>query len=673
MPVTMGGMASGINTDEIIDKLINVESQPIKKIQVEKQEYQEKKQALGVMGDQLKELQKAAKELYGFRASYDDKKAISSVPGIVEASATPQAEKGIKRVRVERLAAFHKIVSDQVEADLSIPAGDFSIEVNGEKHPIRFRGGRIDALAERITEEAGKIVTAQIVNTTGTRRVLAMESKVSGERGEILLSGDKDMLKRIGLVSGQKDADKNKSILVFDTKNFRTYGGETREKEDGSLAVAPDGRSVDIKGMLWREFVLPVQKEIKKDTYLEFQGSYTAPPSEAAEEDTLPYKVETGPEDKVVIKGIELKSYNISRERPLDRKPPQKDFADDPAGIGLVYEENGQRKEKIYSIKEAVKGNREIPVGVELEGKTVSAVIFYANQGDAKFANAALVTPEKGKDLLEPKNLISKADNAKMKLDGVDVERDKNDGINDMIRGVTLNLRSAAPDTDVEIRIEHDIDKAVERIRKFVETYNKYIDLHTSFTRAGKTEKLNDFDKVKRESGIFTTDMTFQSLNNQLRMSVSNAYPSTAERIFRMFSEIGVSTGAVNSSWESIKYGKLVVDEPVLREAIMSNPDGVRNLFGSDNDGDNRIDNGLAFTVENVLDPYVRPGKNIIATKVSLQDDSIKSADERIARLQDHLKSYEEKLRKKFSTMEKSVSGSKSQRDWMNQQMGGQK
>ena len=160
MPVTMGGMASGINTDEIIDKLINVESQPIKKIQVEKQEYQEKKQALGVMGDQLKELQKAAKELYGFRASYDDKKAISSVPGIVEASATPQAEKGIKRVRVERLAAFHKIVSDQVEADLSIPAGDFSIEVNGEKHPIRFRGGRIDALAERITEEAGKIVTA---------------------------------------------------------------------------------------------------------------------------------------------------------------------------------------------------------------------------------------------------------------------------------------------------------------------------------------------------------------------------------------------------------------------------------------------------------------------------------------------------------------------------------
>ena len=105
---------------------------------------------------------------------------------------------------------------------------------------------------------------------------------------------------------------------------------------------------------------------------------------------------------------------------------------------------------------------------------------------------------------------------------------------------------------------------------------------------------------------------------------------------------------------------------------IISNPEGIRNFFGTDNDGDNRTDGGLAFAIERVLDPYVTPveKQNIIQTKIAYEKESAKGADERIERLQMHLKAYEEKLRKKFATMEKSVSGAKSQRDWMNQQSG---
>ena len=65
MPVTMGGIASGIQTDDIIDKLLNVESAPIKKLQIEKQEYLEKQEALKQMGSILKELHASAKDLYG--------------------------------------------------------------------------------------------------------------------------------------------------------------------------------------------------------------------------------------------------------------------------------------------------------------------------------------------------------------------------------------------------------------------------------------------------------------------------------------------------------------------------------------------------------------------------------------------------------------------------------
>ncbi len=117
--------------------------------------------------------------------------------------------------------------------------------------------------------------------------------------------------------------------------------------------------------------------------------------------------------------------------------------------------------------------------------------------------------------------------------------------------------------------------------------------------------------------------------------------------------------------------GKLIIDEGLLLSTLKDNPDGVEEFFGSDTDGDNRIDNGMAFRVETVLRPYVSSGKNIIANKIELEDTNIQMANSRIERHQEHLKKYEDKLRKKFSTMEQSISGAKSQGDWMKNQMKG--
>jgi flagellar capping protein FliD len=138
-----------------------------------------------------------------------------------------------------------------------------------------------------------------------------------------------------------------------------------------------------------------------------------------------------------------------------------------------------------------------------------------------------------------------------------------------------------------------------------------------------------------------------------------------------MFSQMGVSTGKINSSWESIKDGKLVIDENLFCFTILENSEGIKNFFGADTDGDNRIDNGMAYMLVRTLDPYISSGKNIIVTKIDLEDESIKMANEKIKKHEAYLKTYEEKLRQKFTSMEKSISGSKAQQEWMNNQMKG--
>lgn len=672
MPVTMGGLASGINTDEIIQKLVGVESQKITKAQREKGDIQGRKKALQGYSTLLLDLQKAAKELYGFRASYDDKKGTSSNPGLLEAVASKLAEKGTSKIKVNSLASNHKITTDPVDGSADLPAGEFVIEVGKDSRPVKFRGGNMTKLKEKLEESLSGIASVSSVNTDGQNHVITIESKTPGKNGEMKITGDKDFLKKIGLVTGEKNENSDRVNFVFDNRYFSNYSGEKKiEAQDGSLAVSSDGKSVSLGGVLWREYVLPVPADIKKESVLQLGMQYQQPKKDETDESVTPYKVETGPDRTTVIKGIELHGYKISRERTPDAKP-KKPVTDDILGVGVVIDDNGARKEKFYKVKKDSKGVQEFPIGSDFEGKKISRVIFYCNDGTVTFSDGAIATPIDKKGLLDPKNTISEAKDAKLKIDGVDVTRSKNDGLSDVIKGVTLSLKGANEKEEVTITIDNDIAASVKKINAFIELYNKYLDVTNQMTKTAKMQSPGDYEKMKNDTGYFIGDMTIIRLENQLKTTVGSAFPSKVEVPIKTLPQIGISTGKINASWESIKGGKLQLDEGALREAIMNNPDGVKDLFGSDNDGDNRIDNGFAYVFENVLDPYVRPGKNIMASKIDLENEAMKRNEEYIAKQTDHIKNYEDKLRQKFSSMEKSVTQSKSQQNWMKSQMGAQ-
>ncbi len=669
MPVTFGGMASGVDTEGIIKKLVEVESRPIIQWEEDKKRFNIRKDALGKLRIHVNDLNNAVKDLYGFRAVYKNKKALSSDPHIVEATANKYAKKGTNRIQVQRLASTHKISTDPVSSEEQLPAGKFNLEVNGESHSIKFKGGSLKSLQEKIEETASDILTSFYINTSGKNHTMTLESKVPGKKGEIKITGDKELLKKIGLVKGELGESKEKVDVVFDEKFFTSYmGGKKIEDQNGNLQVEKTGKSVRIKGTLWREYVLPLQLAVKDDTILEVNIQYN-PPKKEEEEDVVPGRIEIGPDSRINIKGIELKGYNISRIKPPEERKKKKDLSD-LLGVGIVSMEKEKRVEKIYEIDKNAKGKQELPIGRDFKGKTISKIIFYCNDGEAKFSDARLLTPTKGLGLLEPKNLISKNEDAKFKLDGIDLIRDRNDNLTDVIKGVTVNLKSKS-DRLVTITVEGDSKKALEKIKRFVETYNRYLEYNKEITKADRTGKPGEYRKSRYKNGIFMSDMTLLRLENNLKTSVSNAYPNKAENPIKLITQMGISTGNLNAEWGSIKDGKLIIDETKLSDVLSENPEGVSDFFGSDNDGDNKVDNGMAFRVENILKPFIMSGKNIIQTKIDLEDSSIQIANEKIERQQEHLRKYEDKLRAKFAAMEKAVSGAKAQGNWMNQQMGG--
>jgi flagellar hook-associated protein 2 len=667
MPVTMSGMASGIDTDAIIDKLLKIEGKPIEQLEIDKQKNSIRADALKILDKKLKNLSKAARELYGFRASYDDKVALSSDSNVLRANANKNALKGIKKIEVMQTASAHKISSDPIKGDAELPAGKIVIEVSGESHGVRFRGGSLKSLMEAINEAASESVNTSTIRTSGNMSVMTLESKVPGKKGEINIKGDKNLLKVTGLVDRAKLEDRSVYNLVFDRRYFTSYMGKMKpDAQNGNLVVRKDGKSVNIKGLLWQEYALPVQSKVKKDTVFEFNFKYN---KLKKEEERLPFRIEMGPEEKINIKGIVLKGYNISRLRPVEKK--KKKIFESILGVGVVSDEKGKRFEKIYPLEKDARGKQEIPVGKDFSGRTISKIIFYCNEGSADFLSARLVTPvESKKGFFQPKNEIAKARDAKLKVDGIELTRDRNNDLTDVIKGVTLNLRRASK-VPVELKVEADIKKSVEKIKKFVEAYNEYIDYNREITKSEKIKRVTIHEKTKHKRGIFVGDMMIIRLENLLRRTVGGAYSTRAEDPIKMFPQMGVSTGEINADWETIKEGKLNINEMELEKTIVKNPEGVRMFFGADTDGDNRVDTGMAYTVVNSLKPYVATGRNIISSKIQLEKDSIRMADERIGKHRDHLKVYEQKLRRKFGKMEQAISGAKSQQNWMKSFSGG--
>ena len=66
-------------------------------------------------------------------------------------------------------------------------------------------------------------------------------------------------------------------------------------------------------------------------------------------------------------------------------------------------------------------------------------------------------------------------------------------------------------------------------------------------------------------------------------------------------------------------------------------------------------------------------GNNIIKAKISYEETTIESTNKRIERHEEHVARYEDKLRRKFATMEQAISGAKAQGNWLNQQIKGMK
>ncbi|MDZ4774716.1 MAG: flagellar filament capping protein FliD [Planctomycetota bacterium] len=189
----VGGIASGLDTNSIVQKLVQIESLPINALNTKKTAQKNKLSGITRLKTLVTDLKAKAKEL-STKSDFLEFTTKVSKEGVASVSATGSAAATSHTLIVEQLAAVDRWAFDGVDdatTNLTDTSGQsVSFTVNGHPHsiPVDPALSSLDQIAAAINEGAGDEVAATVVNT-GTASApdfkLVLTSKSSGESARI--------------------------------------------------------------------------------------------------------------------------------------------------------------------------------------------------------------------------------------------------------------------------------------------------------------------------------------------------------------------------------------------------------------------------------------------------------------------------------------------------------
>ena len=232
------------------------------------------------------------------------------------------------------------------------------------------------------------------------------------------------------------------------------------------------------------------------------------------------------------------------------------------------------------------------------------------------------------------------AANAEFTIDGVAFSRATNI-IDDVVPGMSLTLKKAAPGQPVDIGASRPLDMIKQTVGDFVSVYNQLKkSLTSASSMSGSTASLRELERELQ--GLVNKVLSSHGTINKL-------------------SDIGIST---------TKEGLLTVDNAKLDKVLASDAGAVEALFNPRRDATHTemSDPGIAFALDAIRDKAV--GVNGVIDRVSKSLDAKKeNLADQLEKIEDRESAYKARLEKQYSTLEAKLAAFKATQTYLEQQI----
>ena len=234
-------------------------------------------------------------------------------------------------------------------------------------------------------------------------------------------------------------------------------------------------------------------------------------------------------------------------------------------------------------------------------------------------------------------NTTQTAQNAKVKLNGMDVESSSNTFAN-TIPGMSFTV-SEVTSTAATLNVKADTEAMKKNIQEFVDTYNELNDLLTKSTKSVRTADGKLDPSVQKEGvGTLQGDSTTVSLQNSLRMLTQGISGSTGG--LTRLAEIGI---------QMQEGGKLSTDTTKLDKAL-TNLEGLKGLFANKADALGQ-GGGIAVNFKNFTDKLLS-FDGTLNTKTDSLERTLKSNSAEQTKVNTRADTLEKRLYAQYSALD---------------------
>ncbi|KAB7696509.1 flagellar filament capping protein FliD [Plesiomonas shigelloides] len=282
------------------------------------------------------------------------------------------------------------------------------------------------------------------------------------------------------------------------------------------------------------------------------------------------------------------------------------------------------------------------------DNKGVKATILAGDDGTSRLVLVGQDTGEENKftvsgagsteltDMLGGQSTQAAKD-AEFTVDGQKMTSSTNK-VKNAIQGITLELTDVSEKVGDayktnRITVDYDRDGVKDSLKKFVDAYNKVIDVTTELTK---------YNKETKTAAPLTGDSLTRTLNSEMRGILTA--PDENNKDIKFLADLGIT---------SDRDGKLQIDDKKLDEALEKHFTQAGDMFGGKD--------GIIGKMESLMKDYVGTGGTLTEKDKTLQEQKSK-LDSEISAFDKRMKEYEARVTAQFSALDQSIAQ-------MNQQM----
>ncbi|BBH53672.1 flagellar filament capping protein FliD [Fluviispira sanaruensis] len=353
----------------------------------------------------------------------------------------------------------------------------------------------------------------------------------------------------------------------------------------------------------------------------------------------------------------ELEVRNLAHtQKLLTQTFPDKD--ETPVGFGYMTIEFEDGKHFDVDIDPDKSSLNDVATQINSMGQGARAIVINTKEGieDSEEDNfRLLVMSEKsGKEAkiyidpdttyMEFKEQVT-GRNLEMTFEDVKVYNETNK-VTELFQGLVLDVKKAEPGTKVNIKIDYDVEKSLESIKKFVEAYNKANDF---------IDKQFQVNPDTNKAGILSKDNSLRTLRRSLQSALQYSIPN---KKYQTLADVGISTDP--------KTGALKYDESKAKQALSEDYVGVSKLFIQTDDS-----TGLGIRMSDAVRGMQNQQSGVISSKDREYKRILENFDKDLATKERLATQRAEGIRRKFAVVEQLISGMNAQGQVLQQKLGG--